>query len=109
MTRATTETERVSQHVIDKIRAVTTNGAQRTSVSASVGHVSTQRQPGMSVSNSALHNQVSSVTTAPTQQKKSEWDDFLDDEPTNDVCQEQDGGELLFAVDDGLHAVNDEW
>jgi hypothetical protein len=43
--------------------------------------------------------------------KKSEWDDYVDDEgeTANDTCQEQDGGELLFAAEDELQPVTDEW
>lgn len=102
VTRVTQEPD---QHVIDKIRAVTANKAQHTSVTAAVRHVS----------NTVPHSQpVSSVTSAAVTpnnslKKKSEWDDFIDDEPTDDTCQEQDGGELLFAADDGLQAVTDEW
>jgi hypothetical protein len=91
------------QHVIDKIRAVTAHRAQNTSMAATVGHVSNIAPSTQSTVKSAVpvpnHNQ----------KRKSEWDDFIDDEPTDETCQDQDGGELLFAADDGLQAVTDEW
>lgn len=105
VTRVTQEPDQHQQHVIDKIRAVTANKAQHVSVTAPARHVSNtlpHAQPLSSVTSSA-------VTPTNSLKKKSEWDDFIDDEPTDDTCQEQEGGEILFAADDGLQAVTDEW
>ncbi len=104
LTPVTDETAQTQQHVIDKIRAVTANRAQNTSVTATVRHVSnTAPQSVSSVTSPAV------TPSTTNQKKKSEWDDFIDDEPADDTCQEQDGGELVFAADDGLAAVTDEW
>lgn len=100
--------ETSQQHVIDKIRAVAVRAQNtRVTTAAHATHVSNHHS-ALPAQSATTHSTVAAANNS--QKKKSEWDDFLDDEPTdNDTCQEQDGGELLFAADDGLHAVTDEW